>query len=150
MDELLKYKYAFSNLHVKITYGMRSPNKAIMLISVIDLIRRGFISSNRIHLEDAIEEAFSFNWQAYFPQIKVPSPWTPFWHLKNEPFWHFEPYRSNSEIENLVGPGETASFHKMRYAIQYAYFDNELFELLKMKNDRDELLSCLLKYCKVS
>lgn len=148
MTDLNKYIAAFSNLHVKITNGIKSPNKAIMLLSVIDLIRSGYITTNKIELNEAVEEAFIWNWRVYVSTDSKPYPWTPFWHLKNEPFWHFMPIRSVEEIEGLTSPGETASLRKMLSSIQYAYLDEELFNLLANKDDRDVLSLCLLKYCK--
>lgn len=145
MNDLDIYLEAFANLHVKITNGFKAPNKAIMLISVIDLIRCGYIVKNEIYLEESIVDAYNYNWAIFYSINKSPYPWTPFWHLSNEPFWHFKPKRNTSEIKNLVKPGQTASFNQMCSVIQYAFIDEHLFLLLNNKPSRDRLVEVLIK-----
>lgn len=106
----------FKSLSVKITNGQRRPNKAIMLLSVIDLIRCGYLTENKIYIDDAISEAFHKNWKMFLYDTSS-SPWTPFWHMKREPFWHFMPKHSQKEIEGIARPGETAPIGKMKRSI---------------------------------
>ena len=49
------------------------------------------------------------------------------------------------DIESLVTPGETASFGKMKSAIQYAYFDEDLFLNLCTEEGRTSLFNVLRK-----
>lgn len=145
MNDLNKYIAAFSNLHVKITNGIKSPNKAIMLLSVIDLIRSGYITTNTIELDSTIEDAFICNWRSYVSTENKSYPWTPFWHLNNEFFWHFQPIRNMSEITDLVKPGQTASLKQMKSVVKYVFLDNQLFLLLKNKASRDRLIEVLIE-----
>lgn len=138
-----KYIDLLKHMSVKITNGQRKPNKAIMLLSVIDLIRCGYITDNRIYIEDTIQEAFEYNWRKYV-NSNPPTCWTPFWHLKNEPFWHFKPIVSLDEINSLTKPGETASVLKMRTAIDYTYLDDTLFSLILDKDSRVLLTEVLI------
>lgn len=138
-----KYIDLLKHMSVKITNGQRKPNKAIMLLSVIDLIRCGYITDNRIYIEDTIQEAFEYNWRKYV-NPNPPTSWTPFWHLKNEPFWHFKPIVSLDEINSLTKPGETASVLKMRTAIDYTYLDETLFSLILDKDSRVLLTEVLI------
>lgn len=138
-----KYIDLLKHMSVKITNGQRKPNKAIMLLSVIDLIRCGYITDNRIYIEDTIQEAFEYNWRKYV-NPNPPTCWTPFWHLKNEPFWHFKPIVSLDEINSLTKPGETASVLKMRTAIDYTYLDDTLFSLILDKDSRVLLTEVLI------
>ena len=142
---LEKYLYAFTHLSVKVTNGSKAPNKAVMLISVIDLIRLGYVEDNCIYLDEAIEDAFEHNWQTFFPKVKPPTPWTPFWHLKREPFWHFMPINYIDEVENLVPLGGTASLNKMLSVICYAYIDEELYELIQDRDCRQRLMTGLIE-----
>lgn len=139
------YKIVLSHLSVKVTNGKKAPNKAVMLISIMDLIRLGYIRENRIFLDKAIEDSFKKNWSILFQYRQSPNPWTPFWHLKNEPFWHFKSLVNDAYMEALVSPGETASVGKMREAILYAYLDDDLFNLMSRKRERDALMEVLLK-----
>lgn len=72
-------------------------------------------------------------------------PWTPFWHLRTEPFWHFKLKNDRTNIGEIVSPGQTATIGKMRENIEYAYFDEELFLLLKDSLHRNKLENVLLK-----
>ena len=138
------YINKFSNLSVKITDGQKKPNKAIMLLSVIDLIRCGYIKENQIPLDDTIEESFKRFWLMYVNEA-VPSCWTPFWHLNKESFWHFKPKYSMEEVESLAKPGETASSGKMKRSIKYVFLDEDLFQLLKYNSTRSAFVECLKK-----
>ena len=141
--DIQKYINQFSHLSVKIENGEKKPNKAIMLLSVIDLIRCNYIVDNKIYITPALEATFLRNWSLYVNHYK-PSCWIPFWHLKNESFWHFKPIISLAFINTLAKPGETASLGRMKSAIQYAYLDEELYQMLKIKDTRDLLVSTLL------
>lgn len=137
------------NLSVKITRGVLAPHKAIMLISIIDLIKEDKITSNAILPDELIAETFKKNWNRFadnkreFSIFKC-SIWTPYWHMKNEPFWHFKTNNSTYNIDSLVPAGQTASIGAIRSHIQYAYLDNELFELLQDSVLREKLRELLI------
>ena len=143
-----KYVAKMRSLNVKITKGIRAPHKAVMLISIMDLIKEGKINSNEIYISDEISNAFQSNWDAFIKNNKlfssfVCSPWTPFWHLKQDGFWHFRPLNSSVDIETLAPRGQTASVGKMRSVIKYAYLDAVLYEMLQdsvYRNKMSEIL----------
>lgn len=145
MRDIETYRTYFSNLHVKITNGEKAPNKAILLLSIMELIRRGHIVSNHIYIDDVVKDTFESLWSSY---IKTPPPtvWTPFWHMKYEPFWYFQPIHSEKDIENLVRPGQTASVGKMKSEIRYAYLDNDLYEHMNTVEGRQTLRTFLKSY----
>lgn len=144
MPSIDQYRYLLEHMSVKITNGQKKPNKAIMLLCVMDLIRCGYIVDNKIYIEDTIQEAFEYIWRKYFIS-KPPTSWTPFWHLKNEPFWHFKPIISLDEINSLTKPGETASVSKMKTAIDYAYLDDDLYLLMSKPESRTLLTEILVE-----
>lgn len=115
-----------------------------MLLSVIDLIRCGYIKDNQIPLDNTIEESFKRFWLMYVND-EVPSCWTPFWHLNKEFFWHFEPKYTMKEVESLAAPGETASSGRMKRFILYAYLDEDLFQFLQYNSTRSALVEVLKK-----
>lgn len=125
--------------------GRKFPNKAILLISVMELVRCGYIVCNRIELDDSIRQAFEYYWKV-FVNNTPPTVWTPFWHMKKESFWHFKPLHTLDAIENLARPGETASIGKMKREIEYAYFDNDLFRIIQSQSGRTELLAVLKQH----
>jgi putative restriction endonuclease len=140
---LNKYKSLFSNLYVRVVDGKKFPNKPILLLSIIDLIRCKYIKDNQIMLDDTICEAFKYNWKLYIG-TEAPTVWTPFWHMKSESFWHFEPLKSKKDIDLLVKTGETASIGKMRSAIKFVWIDKDLWLILNEPELRNELTDILL------
>lgn len=145
MEGIEQYSLLMQNLSVKITNGERKPNKAIMLLSVIDLIRCNYISENKILLDDTIQEAFEYNWRK-FVNDKPPTAWTPFWHLHKEPFWHFCAKAGyENRINSLAPKGGTASIGQMRKAIEYAWLDEKLFYLLRNNKYRTQIRELLIK-----
>lgn len=130
------------NLSVKVTHGVMAPHKAIMLISIIDLIKSNKITSNIIPADDLLAEAFKKNWNHFvanrkeFSHFKC-SIWTPYWHMKNETFWHFRTIQHNFNVDSLVPAGQTASIGAIRSHIQYAFLDVALYELLQNADLRE-------------
>ena len=55
------YLDKFSNLHRNKLKGEIAPHKPIMLLSVMDLIEAGFITSNKIEFSEMLEERFKSN-----------------------------------------------------------------------------------------
>lgn len=138
------YINKISNLTTKVENGKKKPNKAIMLLSVIDLIRCGYFVENKIYIDSVIELSFKRQWSLYF-QNGQPVCWTPFWHLKQDGFWHFEMINSVTKIETLAAPGQTASVGKMKSNIKYVYLDDGLFTLLIDKSNRNIFVRLLIE-----
>lgn len=136
--ELAKYIDQFANLNVLIRNGVSAPHKPILLLTIISLIESGDIWENAIRPTDKVRAIFEALWMNHVHKESpfAIAPWTPFWHLKNEPFWHFKPKKLGFDIDNLVGPGQTASIGQIRDNIDYAYLDTELFEILQDKEFR--------------
>lgn len=143
------YRNKFACLSVGVANGKKLPHKAILLIAIMCEIEKGNIVENRIPLDNSISKAFSACWNEYLGSLKVPSVWTPFWYMKSEPFWHFKAIESEDVLAALLNFAGHPSIGQMRKVIKYAYFDEELFELLAKKNERSQLLHGLLNYCKV-
>lgn len=144
---LAKYIDQFANLKVNINSGSRAPHKPIMLLTVIALIDSGDVWENAIRPTDKVRAIFEAFWLNYVPRgTKFDiAPWTPFWHLKNEPFWHFKTKVSGFDVDSLVAPGQTAKIGDIRDNIEYAYLDQELFEILKDKEFRSILKRLLIE-----
>ena len=94
-----KYIDYFSALHTNSQKGVKAPHKAIMLLSVIDLVEYGVITSNQIEFSERLEQQFQHNWSRYVGQSNVfqSRVGTPFWHLNNESFWRLVPYEGGDE-----------------------------------------------------
>lgn len=133
-DAYQRYVEAFSHLHVKVTFGKRAPHKAIMLLSVIDLVETGVISSNHIRYTQQLDSQFYNNWARYvaFMDGHSPRSATPFFHLSYEPFWSL---KLNSECpyteKELADARIYMRVNKMNEAIDFAVIDSDLFDLLQ-------------------
>lgn len=147
-NQVSKYVSMMRDLCIKKTNGIMAPHKAIMLLSIIELIENGKIKSNVIPIDYIISDIFRINWMKYVANnerfaIYTCNPWTPFWHLNNEPFWHFMPIKDCICVDNIVPPGQTASVGKMKANIKYAYLDPMLFSLLCNSENRIKLSAVL-------
>ena len=145
--KLAKYIDQFSNLNVRILHGDSAPHKPILLLTIISLIESGDIWKNAIYPTDKIKAIFEALWMNYVRNNTqfVIAPWTPFWHMKNEPFWHFKPKQLGFDIDSLVDTGQTASIGQIRDHIDYAYLDQELYDILQDKEFRNILKRQLIE-----
>ena len=144
---LHKYLHLFSNLHRNKLKGEIAPHKPIMLLSVIDLITAGFITSNRIDFSEILEERFKSNWKRYVKEDSVfkPNAGTPFWHLHYEPFWRLVPFSGGEMTIDSLKKSNPCSPGTIRKHIRHAEIDIELFELLRDEAGRKELREMLFK-----
>lgn len=141
-----QYTPSFSSLHTAKIAGKQAPHKAVLLLSIMDLVEAGIITSPRIELSEALEGTFVRVWKRYIGAsiIFQPKVATPFWHLQNESFYRL--YMNNGRLIN----GGTG-----RYSIKwlrentYAMLDDDLFHLMQDENSRAEfrvtLVSSYLK-----
>lgn len=84
------YITQFKSLNTAIQNGKPAPHKAILLLSVIDLIAQGELQSNRITLSDALYNRFKQNWRTYINdgrESKSTLIKTPFKYMNSESFW---------------------------------------------------------------
>ena len=121
--------------------GKPAPHKALLLLSVIDLVEQGFITDSNIQLSDILEERFKYyasqyvgNNSAYDPKINYP-----FYHLRSEPFWELV-----STTGNPVPAISNYSTNNLKKHIAYARIDTELIQLLKDYNKRALLRAILI------
>lgn len=61
MHNLSHYINCFSSLHTMKKLGKPAPHKALLLLSVIDLVERGYITDCRVPLSDALIQQFKSN-----------------------------------------------------------------------------------------
>ena len=121
--------------------GKPAPHKALLLLSVIDLVEQGFITDSNIQLSDILEERFKYyasqylgNNSAYDPKINYP-----FYHLRSEPFWELV-----STTGNPVPAISNYSTNNLKKHIAYARIETELIQLLKDYNKRVLLRAILI------
>ena len=142
-----KYIDLLINLHTNTQKGVKAPHKAIMLLSVIDLVEYRVITSNKIEFSERLEKQFQHNWLRYVGQSDVfqPRVGTPFWHLHYEPFWKLVPYEGGDDAIAMWLQSNPYASGTTRKHIRYAEIDNELFESLQNETVRAKLRIILIK-----
>ena len=144
--ELADYIDLFSNLHTNKQHGKSAPHKAIMLLSVIDLISSRHIATNEIIYTEELEKCFLKNWKQYVKKVSIfkPKAGTPFWHLNSEPFWQQIPYEGGYRTIVKLQKGNPYSAATIRKYIKYAVIDKDLFLLLRDSSNRETLKRALI------
>lgn len=61
MKDFRYYADCFSSLHAAMKLSKPAPHKALLLLSVIDLVERGIITENHIELSDVLVKTFKAN-----------------------------------------------------------------------------------------
>lgn len=153
MKDFRYYHDCFTMLRTARYCGRPAPHKALLLLSVIDLIERGFIHDNRIELSDILIREFNVNAKRLYgsdPFFK-PNIFKPFYHMQSEPFWQLVemPVAISAAAEPTNEYGKqstkisyTAKFLRQQY--RYAVIDTELFELLRDETNRARLRVALI------
>lgn len=116
-----------------------APHKAILLLSICDLVENGIITSPYIPLDDNLTCAFNARWKKHVP---LTSPFSrrlcyPFYHMSSD-FWHLE--KSPSYTENK----EYSSLSSLKRSFTGATIDLEFFELLKDAATRNQIRQILI------
>jgi putative restriction endonuclease len=117
----------------------KAPHKPILLLSIIQLIQKGEIQSNRIYITGELVIAFKSNWNKLVTTNHVPNFSLPFFHLNSEPFWRL--VYINGVIDHKE---KISSLGKLKNRIAFAEIDKDLFELLLNPITRNEIESILL------
>jgi putative restriction endonuclease len=139
--DLLFYSEIFRNLSVAKKNGKPAPHKAILLLSVIDLVASSDIEDERILYSDSLRKQFVINWDIH---VESCSPFqcimsTPFYHMSSECFWDLVPIKYGME-----SPKSTPSESLIKRHYKCARINEDLFELLKTKESRDCLREVLI------
>lgn len=158
MQELKHYINAFSSLHTAKVKGYKAPHKAVLLLSIIDLVDERSISSPHIQLTDALEKKFHEVWYRYLGTSAVFTPdiAKPYFHMQHESFWRLiehedtcsmlvaeeSPFVESRKMTKDL-PSGSYSVIAMRNAFAYAEIDGALYQLLQNADAR-AMLSVIL------
>lgn len=118
-----------------------APNKPILLLSVIEMITTGQITRNQIELNAELIATFLKLWSHLEP-VRKPDIGLPFYHLTSDRFWH---YKMKPGFEGLIkAKVKIRTPSTIRETVEYAYLDDELWELLQNPSDRTILTHTLI------
>ncbi|MBN3949436.1 MAG: HNH endonuclease [Nostoc sp. NMS7] len=138
---LVYYCECFSKIKVYKTQKKGDAlNKPILLLSIIDLITQDLIIDNRITISDELIDTFKRYWEVLASSTFKGSDFAlPFFHLKNDQgkFWHL---KYSSEYDG----GRPQTIPKLKEDVDYAYLDDELFNLIQDEISRQILIDALV------
>ena len=139
------YVEMFRNLSTGVQNGKKLPHKAVLLLSILELVGNGTINENRIDLNKPIASSFATTWNSFQLGLKIPSVWIPFGYMKSESFWHFKALEDESVLRNLLSFAGHPTVGQMRKVIKCAFVDEQLFELMCDEKERSTLAKALIE-----
>lgn len=142
MNTLEDYITQFSSLKTAYSTKGPAPHKALLLLSIIDLIESGQIQSPIIELNDLLINKFKENTRILSSgdDFFKPTIGQPFFFMKSEPFWQLVAKDSSS----LSLKTTSYSIFNLRNLFRFALIDTELFVLLTVPSSREKLREVLL------
>lgn len=144
----MDYIDSFKNLRTNNKYGRKSPHKAVMMLTVIEMYEKNILTENKICYDDTLKSMFLTMWNRVLPEEPLfhPEAYLPFWYLQNDSFWHIVPIRGKEDIlslmrDNNVKPSEK----KLTESVKYAELDDDLYFLMTLSSGRSSLKRALLE-----
>ena len=144
----MDYIEAFKNLRTNSKWGRKSPHKAILMLTVIELYEQSILTENKILYDDTLKSMFLKVWNRVLPKEPLfhPDAYLPFWYLQNDSFWHIVPNRGKEAILALmrdtnIKPSEA----KLNDSVKYAELDDDLYFLMTIASGRSSLKRALLE-----
>lgn len=142
------YLTTFEKMNRAVMRGMKAPHKPLLLLSILNLVKRNIIDSNQIQLSDELISEFKRLWLYYIDnldgydtimvagglEMDIPRRYpfkcsieNPFYHMQHEPFWKL--------IRKADVLASERNFHtsikSLRQNFAYAEIDEKLFEMMK-------------------
>lgn len=118
-------------------HGVVIKAKPILLLTVIYAIESNVIKNNQIPHSAEIIDLYKQRFRRY--SDKVTPFFKPYYYLQFEDFWHLK-WKDKEDL--TIRPG----LSMLRDNIEYAYLDNELWELLQDDGIRNEFRSVIEDY----
>lgn len=144
----MDYIEAFKNLRTNNKYGRKSPHKAILMLTVIELYEQNILTDNEIFYDEKLKSMFLKVWNRVLPKepLSHPDAYLPFWYLQSDSFWHIVPIRGKEDILSLmrdtnIKPSEA----KLNDSVKYAELDEDLYFLMTIASGRSSLKRALLE-----
>ncbi len=136
---LAYYCNCFAKLNVSKTKERGTANhKPILILSVIELITQQSIVKNQIFVSNELIEIFKKYWSILVANsIYTDAIHYPFIHLKREGFWHVK-------FKDTYEGNRIKTTNKLKEKVDYAYLDNDLFDLLQDTFSRQVLVDSLV------
>ena len=141
-SEADKFIDDFIRMRTATKKGIKSPHKAVLLITILKLIGLRIYTTNHIAFDDLLIIEFGRYWDKLVPKY---SPFNknvchPFIHLSSESFFHLNLKNRITDIN--------ANWHidSIREVCNYAFLDDDLFALAQVEESRMKLINFLIDY----
>lgn len=144
----MDYVEAFKKLRNNNKWGRKSPHKAVLMLTVIELYEKNVLADNEIYYDDTLKDTFREVWNRVLPeeQESHSDAYLPFWYLQSDSFWHIVPKSGKEDILSLmrdtnIKPSEA----KLNDSVKYAELDDDLYFLMTIPSGRSSLKRVLLE-----
>ena len=144
----MDYIEIFSELRANNKYGRRSPHKAVLMLSVIELFEKNILKGNEIYYDEKLKSSYQTVWNRVMQNQSTlySDAYIPFWCLQSDSFWHIIPYRGKEDVLSLMrNPDITPSETMLKDSVKYAELDEDLFFLMTLSSGRSSLKRVLLE-----
>lgn len=135
-----KYSKIFLEIRQAVVDGKEIIAKPVLLLAVIDGISEGRYGKNHIYLNEWLDIRYKALMYKYGNQKLSTEINMPFWHMKNDGFWHLQFVESQKEKRF------TPSKNWLRRNVKYAYFDEALWILLENKEWRTKMRDFIVEH----
>lgn len=120
----------------------RAPHKPLLLLSVMDLVAEGKISTNLIEITPDLGELFTLYWSRVMPPDQRGNLALPFFHLKSDGFWHLMPRPGMEPV--LKGVRQIRSVNQLTELLIGASLDKDLYRLFQRDRIREQFRALLI------
>jgi len=139
------YLHKFSKLNRASKNGVKAPHKPILLLALIQSISIGDIRDNKIYITPQLVANFKDHWNWLVKgNVFTPNFSLPFFHMRSEKFWHLQTSLGKEIL--LTSSNSIKSFSQLREALEFAFLDEALFELLMNSDIRIAFTNFLFEH----
>lgn len=116
--------------------------KPVLLLAIIDGISNDLFKNNELYLTEWLEARYEMLMRRYMKNSQFDKPTdisNPFWHLQSDGFWHLQ-------LTERLQEGVTPSKRWLKENVELAYFDEDLWLLLKDMVWRTKLRDYIIEH----
>ncbi len=136
-----KFIYDFTHLRRDYKKG-GAPHKPILLLSVISQFYNDNIKENKVFITPELVGEFKRIWSDLVETDHHCIFALPFYHLRSSSFWYLKPkYGFEGIVNSKIA---MKSFSNLNDAVEYVYLDEDLYDFMQNKIDRNKLLNAIL------
>src|SRR5208283_3161736 len=120
------------------------PHKPALLLSIIDLLDHGVITSNEVPLSDELVATFKRYFAVVRRENDQPTIQNPFFHLSGDKLWRLVPVSGEGDIYQTGATAGAPSVAELRRRVAYGKFDDGMWQLLSEPVARHQLREALI------